>query len=373
MYRKVYLEWTIDEDNLLRNIPVGFEVEFSRDRHFHEITTTLTTFDEIDPSGAYHFWYSLDNGNTWIQFPWGDQGYSFSYPFKMRLEINPSDLGYVLSFHNGLLKKVSADSKTVLDSVLFTLEDITDVDQYEDVLYLVGSQTIFKIDGKTLEPYDNSIPLLTDRVVGVAADESRGTLWQINHNSVWLRSLYGDVLWETSIPEIDIDRSSSSSSSSWSSSSSESSSSSSPQSSESVGNTTSSSSSSSESSESIGNTSSSSSSESSMGMPNLYGSGFDAYPQLRGTYHAVDIRIEGITEYYIYRNDNGCTLQHDPYGIIRWKLYIDNNHLALARDHYYKTAETLDPNDGGSNNYEIHMWWDIGNIPISGTTGTIST
>lgn len=371
-YRKVYLEWTIGEDSLQPNVPVGFEVDFSRDKHFHEITTTFTTFETFDPTGAYRFEYSLDNGNTWTQYPWGDQGKIFNSPFRMRLAITPSDLGYTLSFSNGSIKKISADSKQVINSSTLDFEEVQDVDQFEDVIYLVTNDTLYKIDGRTLEPYDNSLPLLAD-TVGVVVDESRGTLWQVNRTTLWLRSLYGDILWSQPIPEIDVNPSSSSSTSSSSESSehvvSSSSSitesqSSSSESSESVGNT--SSSSSSESSES--SNSSSSSSESSLGEPSMYATGFDAFPQLRGVYYAVS-SLDG---YYIYHNDNGCILQHDTYGVTRWKLYLNETNRAMARDHYYKDTETTDPYDGGSNNYGIHMWWDTSSIPPTGITGTIS-
>lgn len=349
LYRKVYLEWAIGEDSLLYNVPVGFEIEFSKNKHFHEITTTLTTFNEVDPSGAYRFSYSLDNGESWISYPWGDQGQIFTTPFLMRLEITPSDLGYSLSFNNGTLKKISADSKAIIDSAIFDFEEIIDADQYEDILYLVGTKTLYKIDGRTLEPYDNSLPLLTDNALGVCIDESRETLWQINKNSIWLRSLYGDILWEYPIPNIDVDYSSSSSSSISSSSSSSSSSS---ESSESIGNTSSSSS------------SSSSSSESSMGLPDLCGHDFDAFPESRGMYFAVS--FDGT--YYTYHNLNGCILQHDPYGIVRWKLYLNEQNRLWTRDHYYKDSETLDP----KGTYTIHMWWDTSHIPVSGTTGSIT-
>lgn len=362
-YRKVYLEWAIDEDSLLDGVPVGFEVEFSRDKHFHQITTTLTTFNETDPYGAYQFWYSLDEGITWTQYPWGDQGYTFTSPFRMRLEINPSNLGYNLSLHNGVLKKISADSKEIIDSATLTFEDnIIDADQYEDVLYLIGANTLYKIDGLTMEPSNNSLPLLTDKVIGVISDESRKNLWQINKTSVWLRNVYGDILWDVSIPEIYGAISSSSSwdisetSSSSSSSISESSSSSSSESSESVGNNSSSSS------------STSSSSESSLDIPSMYATGFNAYPELQGTYYG----ISSLDGYYIYKNDNGCILQHDPYGTTRWKLYIDETHRSLARDHYYKNSETVNPYADGPDNYSIHMWWDIAGIPLTGTIGTIS-
>ena len=366
-YRKIYLEWTIGDDSLLYSVPVGFEVEFSRDQHFHEITTTFSTFEEVSPYGSYRFWYSLDDGSSWVQYPWGEQGQSFTTPFLMRLEITPSDLGYTLSFFNGFLKKISADSKAIINSTVLAFEDnIIDANMYEDVLYLVGSKTLYKIDGRTLDPYDNSLPLLTDNAIGVFADESRKTFWQVNNTSVWLRSLYGDILWSASIPEINVDFSSSSSSSTSSSSSSSSTSLSSSSSTSS----NSSGSSSSESSESVGNVSSSSSSssslsESSLGLPNLYASGFGTFTEFAGTYYAIGI-LDG---YYIYHNANNCILQHDTYGVTRWKLYLNEANRALARDHYWKDAPDTSEPYSASNTYSIHMWWDL-NPPTD--TGTIS-
>lgn len=199
-YRKIYLEWEVTDIQI--GVPVAFEVEFSRDRHFHEITTTFSTFDAVNPYGASQFWYSLDNGNTWIPYPYGSGGQVFVAPFRMRLEIVPSDSGYVLSFYSGSLKKISADSKAVINYTTLVLEDIVDIDQYSDILYLVGSQTLYKIDGETLEPYDNSLSLLNNNVVGAVVDEGRGTFWQINQNTIYLRSLYGDILWSANIPEI---------------------------------------------------------------------------------------------------------------------------------------------------------------------------
>jgi len=372
-YRKVYFEWSIKD--IQYGVAVGFEVEFSRDKSFREITSIFTTFREMDAVNAHKFFYSEDNGETWIQFPWGDEGKKFNKPYLMRLEVNPSDIGYSIIFSQGNLYRISADSRQLLDSIALNIDEtIVDIDQYGDVVYLVGQKTLFKLDALTFTPYNNSLPLLSDSTLGVVVDESRGTFWQINSETIDLKDTYGDLEWSVAIPHIDIDYSSSSSSTSSSSSSSTSSSSSSSTSSSSSSSTSESSSSSrdSSSSSSIPNSSSSSSSslsdtsssssESSTGGSSFIGNGFSLYPEFAGIYHEIGT----YGSYPKYKNDNDCYLRYDSLGgISAWKLYLNTVNLTQGRDHYYKIS-TLK-----TGTYNIHMWWEINPSTNTGTIAAI--
>lgn len=287
-YKIQTFEWDISGENAIVNTPIGISVELSQNPGFYPITFTLNTFDEVASGPLGRFYYSIDDGGTWLDYPLGNAGMTFSSDFKIRLEVHCADTNFLYLLNDGSISKYSGDGTQLITN--FDSEDSTlrKINIKNNVIYASGeSLTLKKINYKNQinEPYSNSVNLKKPSL-DVEFDFSRKIFYQINYDSVEIKTLNGELLGKADFignlsdysEAIDVDFSSSSSSSSSSSEGTSSSSSSSEgtssssssegtSSSSSSSEGTSSSSSSSEgtssssSSESIGNTSSSSSSE----------------------------------------------------------------------------------------------------------------
>ena len=220
-YRKQYIEWDVKD---FQNSPVGFEIELSQNSVFFPITYHLTTYEESHEHYAARFFYSLDNGITWIDYPYGTGGATFTEPFRMRLELNANNAGGVVVYNGESIYKLTASCGQVLSSFVVDISGLTDTGygNKSNTLYMAAGSTLYRVktDPK-LEPYDNSLNVSGESLLGVYVDESRGSFWQINRDSVCLKDLNGMELYSVSLGmDIDIDFSSSSSSSSISSDSS---------------------------------------------------------------------------------------------------------------------------------------------------------
>ena len=79
--------WDIPKKDVQIGVPIGYEAEFSLNNHFSPILYRLTTYEEITASTVGTFYYSLDNGETWINFPVGEGGQAFYQSYKMKLVI----------------------------------------------------------------------------------------------------------------------------------------------------------------------------------------------------------------------------------------------------------------------------------------------
>ena len=228
-YRKQYFEWDIKENEVLTGIPVGFEVEFAQNPRFYPVLYKISTFEEVTGEIQGTFFYSLDNGETWTNYPVGEAGMAFSVPYKIRLVVNVTETGYLYALTSSIIYKITGDGRSIVDSYEVegvVLNDI-DIQEKEDVLCLIGeNKTMYRIfSGESIEPYSNSINL-NDNPLSIAVDSYRKSFWEIGVNTVCLKNMHGETVFclENPLSPIDVDYSSSSSSESSSSSSSSSSS-----------------------------------------------------------------------------------------------------------------------------------------------------
>jgi len=273
MFKKQYIEWDVPIAQVQIGIPVGYEVELALNYAFHPVTYNLTTFDE--DAIADIFFYSLDDGGTWIDYPLGDAGKIFTTAYKMRVAVDFARSNFIFSLNDNIVSQIRPDCHEVLQS--FTIEgsgnfDSIEVNDYFLSLLRANILVRYSVKDLNISPYQWSLNLNSTPLC-VSIDDARQTLWQIDNTKFCLKDWEGNSIFCEDLPfEIDVNFSSSSSSSSssslgYSSSSSSSSvgysSSSSSSSSSSVGYSSSSSSSvgySSSSSSSIDSSSSSSSS-----------------------------------------------------------------------------------------------------------------
>lgn len=223
-YKQKYVIFDIDGSDLQRGSPVGYEVEFSPDSNFRNVTNSILTFQEI-PSDLSNgkIEYSVDSGETWIPYPFDSYGVKFFYPYKIRITANQFDTSYVIAENNGIINKIGADNSKILSSYSLESEGVIsdlEIDNNNNC-FLVDDKRIMvinvdkdKIEGKTF-------PLLADKTLGISIDNARKTFWQVNSESIYLRDFYGKIILSIPVPEdIDVEISSSSSSSSIDSSSS---------------------------------------------------------------------------------------------------------------------------------------------------------
>ena len=247
-YRNQVIEWDVPESEVQVGVPVGYEVELSLTHNFDPVSYVLSTFDESTAAPQGVFFYSLDDGETWIDYPTGSSGKAFYDAYKMRVFVN---VGYVNDFFvekTGIVYRVLADGSDWSEAYDTKTSGFTDssIDLNKDVLYLSGVDSVArKIETiPTMEAALRSVRL-DDNPIGVEVDGSRGTLWVVQQEKAVLRTIEGQEILSIGLPEpIDVEVSSSSTSSSSSSTSSSSSSSSSTSSSSSSSSTSSSSSSS---------------------------------------------------------------------------------------------------------------------------------
>jgi len=264
-FKSQVIEWDVPIEDVQVGVPIGYEVLFALNPSFNIPLYRITTYEEgtAEPQGI--FFYSLDGGETWIDFPRGDLGIAFYQAYKMRLVINVSEVGFIFAEKRGTIYRVRPDNKETINFYSISNFDVDgtafEINRQTGDLYVTGKhQTAYMISSvPDFKPGNNSINLQSNPV-GIAIDGTRGVLWQVNRTNVMLKDLSGNLLYSYTLPvEIDHSEFSSSSSSSSQSSSSSSSSSVSSSSSTSLSSSSSSSvSSSSTSSESLLNTSSSS-------------------------------------------------------------------------------------------------------------------
>ena len=217
-FRKQYIEWEVPSSEVQSGVPVGFEVELSQNSVFDPKTYRLSTHEANHAHLNAKFSYSMDGGATWIAYPFGESGKVFNQAFSMRLELNASHAGSIVVLNNNQVYKLSGDVRTVKETLPVNLDPIRDTSYGEktDTLFAVSEETLYRIQARPeLQPYDNSLNVNGERILGVEADETRDSFWQINRDTVCLKNLYGEEVYCVDLPiEIDIDYSSSSSSSS---------------------------------------------------------------------------------------------------------------------------------------------------------------
>lgn len=207
--------WDVPEEDVQIGVPVGWEAQFSLNSRFEPVLYRLTTFEEITESIAGAFFYSTDDGNTWVDFPIGDQGKAFYAAYKMRLLVNVANVGYIFAETQGKIYRISADGRTEIENYTVGTFDTSAFEiDLQNNLYLAGqNKTLYKVDTSTiLSAGDNSINIHANPL-GILIDASRKSFWQIEKNKIALKKLDGSTIFSKNLPiEIDPDEYSSSSS-----------------------------------------------------------------------------------------------------------------------------------------------------------------
>ena len=192
---KKYIYFDIESDNLNVNKAVGYEVQFSADERFKEIRSRLATFE----NPTEKIYYSIDDGANWVKYPYEKV---FNTPYKIRVEANTIDTGYVIIESNRILYKIRSDIYGVISSESINEEVLClDINNKNRDCYLLTENSILVTN------YDNSnnlkkkkISLLHDAVLSIDIDSGRNSFWQINSNSIYLRNFYGEILKTIDIP-----------------------------------------------------------------------------------------------------------------------------------------------------------------------------
>lgn len=220
-YRKQYFEWDVQANEVISGVPVGYEVEFSQNPRFYPILYRITTFEEVQGETLQgKFYYSLDNGATWVDFPLGESGMAFSQPYKMRLIVAAAETGYIFAQRDAIIYRLTGDGRSIIDSYEISgtnLVNQMEIQERDDVLCLVGSNnTLYKLfAGENVAPFSNSLNI-NENPLAIAVDSYRKSFWEINESTVCLKTMNGEEIFclENPLTPIDVDYSSSSSSSS---------------------------------------------------------------------------------------------------------------------------------------------------------------
>ena len=195
-YVKQKVEWTVPLSEVQVGVTIGYIVEFSTTPYFYPITYRLTTYEEEIGSIAGTFYYSLDNGVTWIDFPYGGQSFTTSY--KMRLIVNSANEGFIFAEQDGIVYRIRGDNLSIIDQ--FEVDSFStscfEIDSIRNDLYLTGqNKTAYKVsttDG--LKYGDNSINIHSNPL-GILVDGIRDSFWQVDTTKVCLKDLEGNELF----------------------------------------------------------------------------------------------------------------------------------------------------------------------------------
>jgi len=198
------IEWDIPIENVL-NVPIGYEVEFSSDQYFVTSLYRITTFEEVTAVLQGTFYYSLDNGVTWIDFPRGESGQLFTQAYKMRLVVNTAYNGEVFSELQGTIYRIRADLKSVINHYDIASFNSTgfEINNKNNTVYVSGTnKTLYAIDsGLTVGDSIN----LHSNPLGISVDSSRNIFWQIDRRTVDLKDLQGNLIFRYVLPyDIDV-------------------------------------------------------------------------------------------------------------------------------------------------------------------------
>ena len=213
--RQQNIEWDVPIEDVQIGIPVGYEVQFSSNNNFTPVLYSLDTFRD-NRSAQGTFYYSLDNGVTWVDYPLGDSGYAFYSAYKMRIVTTASVTGYIYANKGGIIYRVTPDGSSIMDRYMLGSFDSTGFGiDGKNTLYISGqNKTLYKIDTSSgLRAGNNSVNIHSDPL-GIVVDSPRNRIWQIDYSTVSCKDLEGNTLFTRNLPEeIDVEWSSSSSSS----------------------------------------------------------------------------------------------------------------------------------------------------------------
>jgi hypothetical protein len=214
-YKQQIIEWDVPLSEVTSEA-IGYEIEFSSNHHFYPVQYVLSTFDTLDHKVPLQgtFFYSLDNGVNWVDYPLSEQGQLFTTAYKMRVILDIGNIGYIFAEKNGTIYKITGDGKKNVGN--YTISDFTSSafeNDGKNNLYIGGqNKTLYKIDSD-LKP-SNSINI-HNNPLGITIDSSRNQFWQIDKTKIYLKDLEGDTIFSLNLPfEIDEDFSSSSESTS---------------------------------------------------------------------------------------------------------------------------------------------------------------
>ena len=161
--RQQQIEWDVPELEVQIGVPIGYEVELSLKSYFEPVLYRITTFEEVTGAIQGTFFYSLDDGVTWINFPVGEAGQAFYSAYKMKLVINAANVGFIFAEKHGTVYRIRADGAEIIEQYEVGTFNSSgfEIDPRVNSLYISGEdRTLYNIDTiQELVPGDNSINL----------------------------------------------------------------------------------------------------------------------------------------------------------------------------------------------------------------------
>jgi len=198
-YKQQYFEWDVQLSQVPLGEAVGYEVEFSKNPSGKPVICRLSTFKEVTSELQGIFFYSLDNGSTWTDFPLGEDGCVFNTAYKMRVKVSSVNISYIVAARDAVIYKISSDGRSIISS--FEVNEPVDSDIFEindkkNVVCLTDGNTMYRLDvqNNKMLPYSNSINLI-HTPFDIAIDSSRDSFWQISQTNICLKSFSGDTIF----------------------------------------------------------------------------------------------------------------------------------------------------------------------------------
>ena len=190
-----------DVNNVEIGIPVVWEVQFSSTSSFASILYTLNTYDPVTASPIGVFFYSIDDANTWVNYPLGSSGMAFYAPYKMKIVVNLANVSNVYAEKYGKIYRLAGDCSSIIDTYDIGSFNSTGFENdSKDNLFVSGqSNTFYKIESSTTLKPGNSLNIRSNPV-GLTIDYSRNSFWQIDKGHVQLKDLQGNIKVRVNLP-----------------------------------------------------------------------------------------------------------------------------------------------------------------------------
>ena len=195
-YTKQYLEWDVPTSEVKSGVPVGHTVALYSNASFYPRLYQFSTFQEGIDGPVGRFFYSLDKGATWHDYPLGIDGKIFSSEYKMRMVVESMHAGYIYVGTDDGIYMLTPDGTAMVSG--YTMDNIAAIgDGPPNAAWAItNGKTLYKFDSLGgLSPHNFS-NALTPSTIAIAYDKPRMLFWSLGNNYLaTVRDQNGKDIW----------------------------------------------------------------------------------------------------------------------------------------------------------------------------------
>jgi len=187
-YTSKYLELDVKPNYNQIGIPVGYEVEFRQQTEYYPVLYHLSTFQDNAIQNV--FYYSLDNGATWLNYPLGETGKAFYDKYKIRVNISDAVQENLFVIVDQYLSRLSANAGKIIETYDTKISNISivSIDDFQNYIYIYDNNTIYAFSTNDSIKFVRSLNL-SSSALDIVIDGTRKIFWHVTETSIILKSL----------------------------------------------------------------------------------------------------------------------------------------------------------------------------------------